>query len=202
MNSYAKNPKSLSDEEAIRIANGMPANSQVKNGVPAKKPRTNITECTASELFDLYADAFTRLQTYESMTPSVRGQMKDSISGTARFVLAVRLQMNKVCDQEEIQHFLNENGFVATEPNQDELNDLRHKNRILGKQIRKLQDTRTSEREKRKQRNIEFSNSRNQLIFSKFKEIVSREVGESKFLSMIKEASVSVDQAISNGASS
>lgn len=199
MNSYAKNPKNLSDEDAIRIANEMPAkHRQATSGVPVKKPRTNITECTASELFDLYADAFTRLQTYESMTPSVRGQMKDSIQGTARFVLAVRLQMNKVCDQEEIQHFLNENGFVATEPNQDELNDLQLKNQILGKQIRQLQDKLTADKESRKLRNFEQRMNRELLTFDEFKKIIKRELGQSKYVSLISEAGGLADQAMGN----
>ncbi|MFW2056306.1 hypothetical protein [Acinetobacter haemolyticus] len=179
----------LDDEAALKKANQMDFKNQSKPlnfGHSLRKPKIAIETLNFDELLNLCEDASSRLETYRSMPEDIKAVVNDQIVGTAKFLSTVKNQMRKVATSEQLRSY----GLYKGLGNH---NALKGQISQLENELSQLKLSGVTAKEVQKLKNTIEANNREILIHINFKKLVKEHVGDSTYLSLIREASVLAD---------
>ena len=188
----------LSDEEALRKTNSRDFNQEFKSKkvfVP-KQNKLDLSLLTFEELTEKYAEAMETISSYKSMPSEILMILKDKIVATAKFATAVRIQLKKTSSPEQKLFLADYENLRKRFANYKDDIDLLTKISMLENELKQASDLPSRKSYKEKLANIDKSNKRERLIHINFKRIVKESCGEPKYLSMIREASISADETL------
>ncbi|KQK45905.1 hypothetical protein A1D06_15150 [Acinetobacter baumannii] len=179
----------LEDEEALKKANQIDFKNQSKPlniGHSLRKPKIAIETLSFNELIELCEDASSRLETYRSLPEDIKAVANDQIIGTVKFLSTVKNQMRKVATPEQIRSYGLYKGI-------NDYNALKAQVSMLENELNQHRSSGITEKEVQKLKNTIAANQREILIHINFKRLVKGHIGESIYLSLIREASVLAD---------
>lgn len=151
-----------------------------------RRPKIAIETLTFDELLDLCEDASSRVETYRSMPEDIKALMNEQIIGTVRFISTVKNQMRKVATSEQLRSY----GLYKGMGNH---NALKGQISQLENELSQIKLSGVTVKETQKLKNTIEANKREILIHINFKKLVKEHVGDSTYLSLIREASVLAD---------
>ncbi|MCW1499155.1 hypothetical protein [Acinetobacter baumannii] len=184
----------IDDEAALKKANQIDYKDQSKLinvGHSLRKPKVAIETLTFEELKDLCEDASSRLETYRSMPEDIKAIANDQIIGTVKFLSTVKNQMRKVATPEQIRSYGLYKGI-------NDYNALKGQVSRLENELSQQRSSGVTAREVQKLKNTIVANQREILIHLNFKRLVKEHLGESLYLSLIREASVLADCSLAS----
>ncbi|MCH7380649.1 hypothetical protein [Acinetobacter higginsii] len=176
----------LDDEAAIKKANQIGFKEQRNVGNSLRKPKIAIETLAFDELLELCDDASSRIETYRSMPEDIKAMMNEQILGTVRFISTVKNQMRKVATPEQLRSYGLYKGI-------NDYNALKGQISRLENELSQHKLSSVTVKEAQKLRNTIEANNREILIHINFKKLVKEHIGESFYLSLIREASILAD---------
>ena len=203
----------ISDELALQKANSMDWLDNQANAVDFIKPKlkrtvfkkakVDLSDLSFNELAEKYAETMERLHAYRSTPNELLDCLKDEISGTVRFMVALKIRMSKVANPEQsmfLKEFDKLKKKVAIKSgDSEEVAKLKNQVKQLSEHINTLKESVNPNAHAEKMERIRLTNDRERCIHRHFKELIKPLIGIDSYMVLIRKASDAADAEIEAG---